>query len=145
MTACIHTRKWQLNLHTIGSLTHVWCIDDFRINLIHEVTHELTFGLTSMCHISPRNHQKKPTVWHKNAKIPGRSSSSPTHLYFPGFPPDFQVLCSPASRPKKRPFNTKPLGDKHCLRGLVGHGEDHRFATPKMGTTPGVSQNWGPI
>ena len=46
-------------------------------------------------------------------------SSSPIQWVFTRISPRISpVLCSPASRPKKRPFNTKPLGDKHCLQGI---------------------------
>ena len=87
--------------------------------------HELTLELTSMCHISLTNYQKsqqsdiKMSYLQVKKEVTKDRSSSPIQWVFTRISPRISpVLCSPASRPKKRPFNTKPLGDKHCLQGI---------------------------
>ena len=76
----------------------------------------------------PDKLPKKPTVRHKNVissseKNDKKSLFLTIHWVFRRILPRISpVLCSPASRPKKRPFNTKPLGDKHCLQRLALEG-----------------------
>lgn len=145
-----------------SNLTDVWCIYNFVVNLLHEATHEPTanfpwdanctkktwtyIGIDVNVSHQPDKLPKKPTVRHKDviSSVKKRSHKQSLVLTHPvgisprDFPP---VLCSPASRPKKRPFNTKPLGDKHCLQRLALK----RFAgDPKWAKTPDVSQNWWP-
>lgn len=94
---------------------------------LHKKKHELTLKLTSRCHISLDKLPKLPTVLHKDVISSSEKRSDKKSLVLthpvgisPGFSPGISpVLCSPASRPKKRPFNTKPLGDKHCLQRLA--------------------------